>query len=574
MANGSGLWFALVGVAALTAGCMDMTIPAGPSDVTEIAEFDGKPILPPSGRDTTALRVRPWSVAVTVNRIPALDVAPEAGPDLVFDNGCTDTDSANNYLQAGYVVYTDEDGQLILLYDTCKIEGKEGMLKEVTCEGYHGPDTKPAELESKFIKCNCHMGECVEDSVVLCTEPEAGVWYPGGSVWTNNEEGKTHISVCVDESTVDWYYCNDDGTFHTDVNVCPTEMKCGDGMCGGFVCTDTEPPSEQNPDLPGQIFIYSASTGESWLIADGCSPDSTSVKAYKCPLKTGTTLGPLKANVKLGPDYIPCQINYECLFGICVESESPDPDPDPDPEPEPEPSSCQDSDPEDNIYVSGQLVLTPKDGPAAYFPDQCSWYYEEDMDNPGTMIIRLKLLQYSCVPETGKALAELYVCAEDEPCVAGACMLEAEIGPVCNFECVDTDGGPDIMTSGSMYATSSTCGKAKVLHDLCTDDETVVLERYCDGDTLSSEILPCPPGHFCRGAFEPARCVACKDSDVADDPAVLGMVDDIDAVHISDFCNKDGQLKQAQCNLDTGLAVWGNPENCPLGTTCIEGMCN
>ena len=486
----------------------------------------------------------------------------------LVDNGCIDTDPENNYLTAGYVVYTDEDGFLVLLYDTCKIEGPGGMLKEVTCDGYHGPETMPAELESKYITCDCEAGECVEDSVVLCTEPEAEVYHPGGSVWTN-ETDKTHISVCKDEATVDWYYCNEDGTFYVDDNVCNDGSKCGDGMCGGFVCTDTEFPGDDLENLiAGSIFLYSPTTGETVLMTDSCSPDDKHVRAYKCPLHTGTNPKQIKNSIQQDADLLDCEEDKACTFGVCEEKEVPDPDPDPDPEP-----PCQDDDPENDIYFPGLLVLYTDAPTPLYFPDKCLWFYEQDMDNPGTMILNMKVHQYLCDLETGGKQSYLYDCNFNESCVAGACIKETDVGETCDFQCVDTDNGKDVLVGGKIYGESEVCGTSVDSNDRCVEDPSKIEEQFCDGDIFSEEELDCPAGSFCRGIGEPAKCVVCNDNDETDDPAAYGEVDDIDGVHITDFCTSEGQLKQAQCSPENGLAVWSDPENCPPGTSCLQGKC-
>ena len=490
--------------------------------------------------------------------------ADPGNPDPLLDNGCIDTDDENNYLDAGYVVYTDENGLLVLLYDTCKIEGPGGMLKEVTCQGYHGPETTPAELEAKYIECHCEMGECVEGSVVLCTDPEAEAHHPGGSVWTN-DEGKTHISVCKDPDTVTWFYCNEDGTFHTDDSACDEDKKCGDGMCGGFVCTDTEGVGEDPENLiAGAVFLYSPTTGETILLTDSCTISDKFVRAYKCPLHTGTNPNQVKKMVQQNPDLVACNEGTGCKFGICVEVE-----PDPDPQPVP---LCQDDDPENDIYIPGLLILNTGAPTPLYFPDKCQWFYEEDLNNPGALIIETKVHQFMCNDEGGKE-SYMYECELDESCIAGACVKDTQIGPTCDFQCVDSDGGKDPMVGGYICGVSDVCGSTVESNDRCPTDPTKVGERYCDGNILSKETLDCPAGYFCRGINEPAKCVQCQDNDQADDPAVYGEVDDIDDVHISDFCTSDGQLKQAICNPADGLAAWSDPEDCPPGTSCLQGKC-
>ena len=494
---------------------------------------------------------------------------PDTGPrerPPALDNGCVDTDSADNYLKAGYVVYTDENGLLVLLYDECKLEGPSGMLKEVTCNGYHGPETTPAEMEAKYIKCHCHQGECIEDSVILCTDPDANTPYPGGSVWTN-EEGKTHISVCLDSTTVDWYYCNEDGTFHSDASACDPGIQCGDGMCGGFVCTDTEPPSDRIAGIAGQIFLYSPTTGESWLITDGCSFDLTTVNSFTCPLHTGTALLALKEAVKLNPILIPCAADEKCEFGACKHSGVNDPDPGPTPE------TCMDDDPGDDVYKSGEVVYTPEGGQPQFYPDKCSWYYEEDPTDPGKLLIKTKVLQYQCEPDDKGITSSSTDCLDGEPCIASACLGETTVEESCDFKCVDSDGGKDVMVGGFVYATSDTCGQTGAIYDSCIDNSHVVKERYCAGNLLAKKNISCPQGYFCRTAFEYASCIACKDSDEEDAPGILGQVDDIDGSHVTDFCNAAGELKQVKCDPKTGLAVWGDPEQCAPGENCSEGKC-
>jgi hypothetical protein len=57
------------------------------------------------------------------------------------------------------------------------------------------------------------------------------------------------------------------------------------------------------------------------------------------------------------------------------------------------------------------------------------------------------------------------------------------------------------------------------------------------------------------------------------DIAIPGDITDSEGSHVSDFCNADGELKQASCNPENGLAVWSDPEKCPDGKVCVEGMC-
>lgn len=65
--------------------------------------------------------------------------------------------------------------------------------------------------------------------------------------------------------------------------------------------------------------------------------------------------------------------------------------------------------------------------------------------------------------------------------------------------CSETDAGLDI------YKGGVTTAKDKVDHrDICNDDYNV-LEYYCYGDTVSSEIKHCPSGYICN--IDTSSCV-------------------------------------------------------------------
>jgi len=262
--------------------------------------------------------------------------------------------------------------------------------------------------------------------------------------------------------------------------------------------------------------------------------------------------------------YVLCEDGEKCLAGACKIGQDPDPGP----------SLCKDDDPEDDIYVPGMVMYKAEGGAPQGYPDQCAWWFSDDPDNPGDTILKNKVLQYGCILDGQEMTSVMSDCGLDEACYEGACHAKTTVWETCDFKCVDTDGGKDVLVGGSVFAVSAVCGKTALIDDGCTNDPMVVIERFCFGDMAVKQALPCPAGYFCRELSGPGRCVACQDSDELDDPAAFGQVDDIDGIHVTDFCNSDGALKQAQCDPAIGLTVWADPEPCAPGEKCVEGKCD
>lgn len=451
----------------------------------------------------------------------------------------------------GQATFINESGIWASASDTCKISGIHGLLAEVNCKLYNPANPTQASL-MEYVMCNCKDGVCIDDSVINCRDPGANAYIPGASVWTDAETGKTHISTCPDDDlkSVLWYLCNDKGTLYEDITPCDPGLLCGDGMCGGFICTDDEPPGT-DPDGTnhGEVRLYNPTTQEEYSIGDTCFWNEEKFREYRCPIHTGTQIDSLR-------DYIvgnfhdegDCPPGIQCKDGICADS--------------PEEICIFDSDPENDTKKLGQLsILHQETGEIVKInADGCIY-----SDSSGILLLTNdSLWQWDCDSDGNKILAGKYYCDEGEVCDGGIC-TSAEAA--CGYTCEDTDLGLNVMIGGNLSLISKCTGDTLASDvDFCQSNH-VVQELYCDGDKPKYSKEECPDEYFCvdNGYPNYGHCKKCSDID--------GEVFDIMDVYGSDFCTDIGQLKQAFCDPDTGLLKWGDPEECPPDTECKAGKC-
>jgi hypothetical protein len=158
------------------------------------------------------------------------------------------------------------------------------------------------------------------------------------------------------------------------------------------------------------------------------------------------------------------------------------------------------------------------------------------------------------------------VCGSDGVTYKNACLAaKANVtiksqGACPAAACVDSDGGKDIFTSGSVSEGGSES------RDMCAGPSSV-LERFCTGSAALSENLPCPAGYQC----DAGRCVSapCTDSDGGINEDTKGSVTSGDKT-MSDECANAGSVKEYYCES-------GNPNskdiNCGAGMGCVNGAC-
>lgn len=155
--------------------------------------------------------------------------------------------------------------------------------------------------------------------------------------------------------------------------------------------------------------------------------------------------------------------------------------------------SCSETDGYD-ISVKGSCTSSYPDGTSDTMTEEC-W------DN--------ELLEYFCHPDPyleGEACSlEFYVCPNG--CSNGACIKTT----TPTYFCTDIDGGKDYSTKGTVseYVGDFTdvCGEA-----LGWDSGTLI-EYYCDGDFVASELYNCPSGSCSNGVCveaQPTEGVCCK----------------------------------------------------------------
>lgn len=489
--------------------------------------------------------------------------------DAGFERYC-DKPTGFDPLVTGQTTYIDKNGIEKTFSDTCKIEGRNGMLAEGDCETYNAEDPKEGDLV-KYVMCNCTEGKCVDDSVISCTDiAEANKHMDGASVWANAETGKTHVSMCNDDpNTVTWYYCNEDGTLHEDVTTCEPDILCGDGMCGGHICTDDELAGEDPQNLSkGALHFINPTTNNNFDFNDYCvfsqeTHKKTTVIALECPVHTATTKDGILELLAFDStpksfEYLDCIEGLVCEEAVCKESTK----------------QCVGStDPLLDPYIKGVLFLM--DTVTGYITEEvadtcvCNLAISED----GTITFLMNgLFQDHCNEDGIGSDSSFMNCAENEICSDGVCVVgTAPTEAQCHkYEDGVLNNNGDIFHSGKLYVETP-CDFVR--SDECTSP-TSVREYTCVDNVPRLEVIECPENYFCIDVgWEYGYCGKCEDSDPTDDPFEKGEVKDVKRVTGQDFCNDDGQLMQANCDPLTGLLVWIDPENCPSGKTCSDGAC-
>ena len=109
-------------------------------------------------------------------------------------------------------------------------------------------------------------------------------------------------------------------------------------------------------------------------------------------------------------------------------------------------------------------------------------------------------------------------------------------------QCADSDSGKNIFENGSITFGSFTGS------DSC-ENNTHVIEYYCENNTVVSQILECPQNYVCESGMctlEPEEVPACIDSDGGHDKFVQGVVE-YSGKNYTDECVLADQVREYHC---------------------------
>ena len=179
------------------------------------------------------------------------------------------------------------------------------------------------------------------------------------------------------------------------------------------------------------------------------------------------------------------------------------------------------------------------------------------------------------VNQTGCVCATIYkpVCGVDSKtysnvCTAGCAGVNVAYEGQCvpAVGCVDSDGGKNVSTKGTLRAGTNT------YNDSCRDTDTVD-EYYCDGSVISKEAIDCSSDQVCKDGACAKKALApaptCIDSDGGLDYFAQGAVNEGGTIY-QDVCTGVQNVKEYYCQND---AVQNVVYQCPSGDRCENGRC-
>ena len=289
-----------------------------------------------------------------------------------------------------------------------------------------------------ILSCNgailSHIGECASEIATTakkwCNDSDNGSnLFVKG---TTTSSGGNGIDFCVNSSAVEEYSCQIEVT--RQANDCPSGYECSDGACAQtrpIGCVDSD--NGTNLDVNGTVTL----NGNDY--ADTCS-SMFIVKEYFCSKGTVDNM------------VMQCPEGQRCGFGKCV----------------PIIYTCNDSDSGIKIYDRGTVTIFSDAGHLNSFADSC-----QD-DNSVKEYFCSNNLQNSTIRD----------CPSDHYCDRGACK---------EADCIDSDGGTDIYTSG--YAS-----KGNLTYDDRCTSSGVVREYFCDGKDVEYDSIACPSDECDNGA--------------------------------------------------------------------------
>jgi len=460
------------------------------------------------------------------NNSPDNGLSPDTEDAGILSWGCVDNDGGDTYVAGGVSFYAN--GGWIEANDTCK---SNKILYEMDCDAYHGDRTTRGEL-SRLVMCDCVDNRCVNEVLHPCTDPLPNQPPEGGHVWSWST-GNILLDYCEDDNSVRHITCDEDGKEKQDVTPCPSELACESGLCGGIGCYDTDP--ENDPMVKGQVESWGSSYSGTYY--DSCFQNIDNI---------GVVMERYCVDGLASYKVIDCPEGTYCNDGRCAEMEVD----------ECEEPSCEDSDPENDLFVEGAVKYFCNGELEGTLYDSCVYEPRQEGGDEAKVSIR----QPNCYEEYEEF--DVDVCPDGSTCVGGKCVNDDDVTTVC---------WEDASVNRPVLMMSSSDGTDSIYQhfiDFCLAGNAV-RDYYCAGSEgpIAYRTIPCQEGSFC---FE-GKCNTCEDDDVADDPSKRGTVMDIKGNNQSDYC-VDNDIVQVKCG-DLGEIDASNKQPCPAGTTCDEGAC-
>lgn len=392
-----------------------------------------------------------------------------------------------------------------------------------------------------------------------CQAPDPSKAYTNAKVenWDPKNPKNSSLFVCEDSEHIKHVTCDENFNIVEDVTSCPDNFICKDGECvgelnkpqkDGYICIDSDP--ENNPYMGGRTEFLDSQGSDLLSFYDRCL-DASSLLQYSCKDKY------LDHN-PTADDYIEttelCEDDRTCCVSACV------------PTPFSLPVTCEDSDPDDNLFIKGFAVLKDANG------DVINSYYDR------CDIVTNQLRQVKCSFEITEDKCEAYLgifspftkCPEGTICVDGACATEK------SSNCSDSENGANVYVGGDVTLIIN--DKTKVFSDRCLDDGSYLLEYSCDGNQAKVTGYSCFSGcNEADGACNlPSKGEAkCVDNDTTNDSAILGSVILLDGTAQTDFCSSDypPKVTQVDCSPDGSKFIY-NETACGDGEICDGGACH
>lgn len=382
----------------------------------------------------------------------------------------------------------DSDGGKDLLTRGTTTKGTTS--KEDSCSGTYNVEEFYCEdnrIRSTTSTCPpglwCENGRCVSEP--QCSETDGGYVITVAGTASKGTASKT--DRCISTSTIEEHYC-EANSIKTTTTSCPSGYWCKDNACVlEPSCSDSDGQdiytagtatkgTQSSPDScqgSGSVIEYYCSNNNIQSTVMPC-PSGYSCQLNACALEPqcsetdggkdiynygtiskGTQSGYdwcsndytvaenycLNNNMEL--DYVSCPSGYWCQDGECVIE-----------------PACSDSDGGIAIYTRGTISKGTES-----HSDYCT-----TSDT---------LWEYFC---NGKMIDHTF-----ENCAYGCNAGKCEPAPLC----YDTDGGKNYLTKGWVDVGVDS------IPDLC-QDATTLIERFCVGDTYSSETVTCTyPNQVC-----------------------------------------------------------------------------
>jgi len=306
------------------------------------------------------------------------------------DSFCEDDEPGKSIEVKGAIRFKN-GGEITNAEDGCSVAlDTPNLLYEWYCDG---TTAKFDEVHCDELNMFCSDGACVS-----CTDSDGGKNYdePGST----KDLGGTETDSCLDEATLQEYYCDSNGQRQSETVKCSDQGKiCSGGKCIVNPCQDNEPQKD--------IAVRGTVMYNGQELKDGCSnaadtPDL--LYEWYCD-------GSVAKNDEIHCD----ELGLKCINGKCLDKSQ---------------ISCEDSDPHNDISLKGQITMAGE----VVAEDGC---YDE-----------ATLVQINC-DGNDQVSYDAYYCSKDGKfCSEGVCKT-CPAGTIwgggrCGVPDHDADGIPDL----------------------------------------------------------------------------------------------------------------------------------